>query len=374
MFLFFNIFLISLEYYNAGGKIIIECLENVLQNPFFGIREPGLSVRTLAQTILDSLHSGDDLANLANTWCTSLYTTFTGGNFMKRDKEILTKTFLNLCQSEEIKKLWRSTFNMVGDTQISNSLMNFVLNRFLFKSLQHFGKPREHQQAAEIINLSPSEQQTVRYVGGYVAFTLKKNLKTVTPEGKMIEKLINSWGNADDDSLNSELSLLEYTKTWVDVVNRGGLFQINDSFYVFIEKVEVVCRSLINLDLMTNYCGQDIQSVLLKKMESSNMLEDAWYALTRNSLSHHKLSESIRRKIYCKWINIRAHSFIQCWLQINKLKMMKQGKRHVEKSQPALRKTLSYSGVKSSPLKSSTQVMAQKRLSNAKKTFRKTKK
>ena len=45
-------------------------------------------------------------------------------------------------------------------------------------------------------------------------------------------------------------SLEEYTNAWVDLVNRGGLHQVRDEFYLFIKAVEMEARTIINQELL----------------------------------------------------------------------------------------------------------------------------
>lgn len=351
-----------------GPKLVKDALENAVENPFFGLREPGLSVKSLAKEVLEVLNV-EDLKAFSDQLCKLQYCTFAKKKFLKRDREAIIKHFLSICQAEDISKLWHKLIQVENGTQITKSLLNFMLDRFLVKSIQHLVKPIPTKLTDEISRqLSPEEQQTIRYVAGYLAFSIKKCIRNPTsPEGKTIIRLIDSWSNSEDESLTSNASLLEYTKKWVTIVNRGGLFEINDSFYLFIEKVEKICRSLINLDLLATYCGENLLTVLLNKLENDVLLDEAWHELTRSIEAHNDLLQQLRNKIFVKWINIRAHAFIKSWLQINKLRLIKKGKKHMEQSQPALRKTLS----KQSCIKTPTKVLlAKKRVENAKKIKR----
>ena len=43
-----------------------------------------------------------------------------------------------------------------------------------------------------------------------------------------------------------ESNFLEYTTKWIGIVNRGGLFEINDTTYMFFKEIELkVCRHLL---------------------------------------------------------------------------------------------------------------------------------
>ena len=57
-------------------------------------------------------------------------------------------------------------------------------------------------------------------------------------------------------------SYLEFTKKWVELRNRGGLFIINDDTFIFMRKLENQVRRVLTLDLLKNYRGQDLWDVI----------------------------------------------------------------------------------------------------------------
>ena len=54
----------------------------------------------------------------------------------------------------------------------------------------------------------------------------------------------------------------ECTIAWVDLVNRGGLDQVSDELSLFIKSVEMEARTILNQELLINYCGEDLKTVL----------------------------------------------------------------------------------------------------------------
>ena len=81
----------------------------------------------------------------------------------------------------------------------------------------------------------------------------------------VLTKILSYWGTKGDDIDERHVSFLDYTRKWVDCVNRGGLCSVNDEFYIFIRRVENVARSILNLELMINYRGQDLRNCLSNK-------------------------------------------------------------------------------------------------------------
>ena len=84
--------------------------------------------------------------------------------------------------------------------------------------------------------LSKDELNALQYACGYIPHALLKRYEKHT--GSKFDKFIKCLGDmAVRSECNSE-NLLDYTKEWIDKVNRGGLFPLNDVTYRFF-----VCQS-----------------------------------------------------------------------------------------------------------------------------------
>ena len=60
-------------------------------------------------------------------------------------------------------------------------------------------------------------------------------------------------------AVNGEESstLLDYTRKWVDLVNRGGLFEIHYSSFVFFKEVEMQVHKKLLIAFDTNIVDQE---------------------------------------------------------------------------------------------------------------------
>ena len=83
----------------------------------------------------------------------------------------------------------------------------------------------------EVSPLSAYEKNILRYAARYVPFKLLKQYEgSLYPESvSMIECLSAMAINGD------ESNFLEYTTKWIGIVNRGELFEINDTTYMFFK-------------------------------------------------------------------------------------------------------------------------------------------
>ena len=92
--------------------------------------------------------------------------------------------------------------------------------------------------------LSQDEEETTRYIAGYIIFSLKN----LTKGKKLVEavatrQVLSCWGRNTDIEFD-KASLYEYNREWVDRVNRGGLIELTDDFFLFIKLIEL-CRKSV---------------------------------------------------------------------------------------------------------------------------------
>ena len=61
--------------------------------------------------------------------------------------------------------------------------------------------------------------------------------------------------------MSSDCSCSNSTGSWVECVNRGGLFLVNNDFYTFIRNIEFELRKILNVSFFISYCGENIREV-----------------------------------------------------------------------------------------------------------------
>ena len=78
--------------------------------------------------------------------------------------------------------------------------------------------------------LTAGEANALRYAAGYVPFALKKKLSHQPEFVQCLDQL--------GVSVQGE-TYLDYTRKWIELVNRGKLFQISDEVYRFFHDLEM---------------------------------------------------------------------------------------------------------------------------------------
>ena len=83
-------------------------------------------------------------------------------------------------------------------------------------------------------------------------------------------------------------NFLDFTHRSVEQVNRGGLVEMKDEFYLFIRSIENSIRKTLNIGLIRRYEGENLTDVLRNEILQNYLVEIYW-----QSLVHHLQSEQL---------------------------------------------------------------------------------
>ena len=122
--------------------------------------------------------------------------------------------------------------------------MENVHDGFLQKSLQSKNKlcckQVSLEAAEEWYPLNQDEEETTRFIAGYIIFSLKNLTKGKNVGCSNHKTSVIMLGRTDIEF--DKASPYEYTREWVDRVNRGGLTEVTDDFFLFIRLIELECE------------------------------------------------------------------------------------------------------------------------------------
>ena len=169
---------------------------------------------------------------------------------------------------------------------------------------------RQYDFDPSALEFTKEEEKISRYVAGYISFLLKKKYRTrtQTPLGKAVLDMVNSLTIIADENKYCK-TLYEYTLSWTEKINRGGLMIVNEQFFIFARHVESVARAVLNKSLIMNYCGKDSRDVLLENFLKHDLIGKNWCSLT-SYIENDSFEHTIKNSILKKWIGIRARSFV----------------------------------------------------------------
>ena len=103
-------------------------------------------------------------------------------------------------------------------------------------------------------------------------------------------------------------TLDDYTRLWSELIDRGGLYHINDDVYRLIEEVELVVRCHLNKDAMHTYVpGSNIKSEITSHVMQTESILVRWEKIASMiPPKYEKLSLELLQAIAQLWITIRG--------------------------------------------------------------------
>jgi hypothetical protein len=105
------------------------------------------------------------------------------------------------------------------------------------------------ERIAEPAELTTDELNTLRYVAWYIPFKLKKKYTKEAHPFK-VEYLSCLNNMTDEQGRSCEDSLQLYMKRWMKLIDRGGLFKINDEVFIFFHSMELEVRKYLKSLIM----------------------------------------------------------------------------------------------------------------------------
>lgn len=204
----------------------------------------------------------------------------------------------------------------------------------------------------EPFKITEEEQKVLRYVAGYITYSLIQRYKKLSSSSVVSTRetanaaidFLQSLDTKFEKDINAR-SFLQYTNQWVDAKNRGGLVTVNDDMFIFIRRVENVVRNTLSIQLLKTYRGMDLREMLYGELESSCLIDSGWSIVARN-IGNESLKKMLKKHVLDKWVDIKARSYVNCYIQILKRMVEKRKdddkakKKPSSKAEPALRKTL----------------------------------
>ena len=305
---------------------------------------PGNKLKRLCDTLLSQERDNTKITDTV----LAVFALFKDVNIVKeKDQEMLWKLIHNYKVNERIIKEWYIYLRQYNDDSSSYLYLldTFVMNIVSYViEFENRGKYKNLPVTPKEVPLNDNEQQILRYVSGYIVFSLKKKYNLLSRSSKSKEGAIAALqllGTFVKGQISKVHNFLDFTHRWVEQVNRGGLVEVKDEFYLFIRSIENSIRKTLNIGLIRRYEGEDLRDVLRNEILQNYLVERYWHSLV-HYLPSEQLANTLKLQIVEKWIDIRARSFVSCYVQLLKRKIASSKIKNVisTRTEPAMRKTL----------------------------------
>ena len=123
------------------------------------------------------------------------------------------------------------------------------------------------EAAEESYPLSQDDEETTRCIAGYIMFSLKNLRKENNSVAALARRQVSSCWRRNTDIAFDKASLYEYTREWVNRMNRGGLIEVTNHFFLLINLIERKDRNILNINLLITYSGQCIRDQFCSKIK-----------------------------------------------------------------------------------------------------------
>ena len=201
-----------------------------------------------------------------------------------------------------------------AEHQECNLAMQLVLDRGLKRMLSNIRKhtSANHSTPQEIKPLTDSECSAIRYMSGFVAVKLLKkyrhNCKNQDLKTKYklfvltLEKMKASEQSGDSNTVS------EYGTLWMEIIDRGGLYHIDDTVFRLMKSIEMVIRH--HLHIKNDLTGVCLTKLMYEEVLASDTILDLWESIATDIPSKfEKYSIELLGAIVYLWITIRTYSF-----------------------------------------------------------------
>ncbi len=173
--------------------------------------------------------------------------------------------------------------------------------------------------------LTRMEENVLRYVSGYVCRRVNEKLSTTSGDVDKEEMMLYMIDMSGDEMDGSG------TEDWTNLVDRGGLWHVNDMIYEFFVTVEKEVRHVLTVETSTT--NRNVKEEMLERVRGSDDVLFNWWLI---STEHDQvISSKLFNKVITLYIEIRGFSFASSFVE----KYKQHAKKNLQRSRP-LRKQL----------------------------------
>ena len=223
--------------------------------------------------------------------------------------------------------------NLIGENDSSiGRIYQLLLHHTTTEILnKRFGPSTTDMTTVDSLNtvtLNKSEEQALRYACGYIPYSLTKHFRKF-PKNEFAVATVSAmqkWHcNSEIESKNSketdsatESSFMAYTKTWIDLINRGKLFEVSDETYRFFHAAEVVVKDYLNVKRLKKLSKVDsVKDELMKLLLKNRAVLLTWSVLTEKV--NEQVADKLKERVLKKFVDMRCSSFCSVYLTCKKM-------------------------------------------------------
>ena len=169
------------------------------------------------------------------------------------------------------------------------------------------------QGTAELTVLN---EQALRYIAGYVPMKLKKKYlkQTCSPHALAYFECLASM-HEQEEGADEDNEFLQYTKIWVEKVNRECLFTVNNNTYLLFRAMELAVRKTLSIQQIGKEPSLRIKEEMKRIVMNDTVMAHWSVILAVAPDMDGNNSYNLLGKIADKWISIQSNSFASGWIE-----------------------------------------------------------
>ena len=236
--------------------------------------------------------------------------------------------------SSDFKQQWITFIKMASDLESSTAshpaLCQFVTHELMKNFIRKYHSVTSAAGSSNTrvasSTLSFEEQNALRFIAGYVSRKIYKNVQESShpeKEGMVtcIKEMIGGCSNESDD-----------TDSWLKIIDRGGLWHVNQEVYALFELIEEHIRHHILSPLDYSEGSKDI---IIEELVNDEDVLFQWCFCFAASKINNEAGLMILRQMVSLYVTIRGFGFAETCLE-----MYKQAKETTISKKKALRKEI----------------------------------
>ena len=233
---------------------------------------------------------------------------------------------------EELPKMWKELFRVLH-MDVEDQFLEQCVNQKMFEMTipHHIVSCTANKSSiteSGSVELTGDELNVLQIVGGFVPHSLLKRFKKGGKYTEYLECLSDMGVPGENDS-----NILDYTREWMEKINRGGLFPFKNITFQLFTAIETVSRNILPAHL--NSRAGNSFSDAIDSVSSSDEVQWHWTLLSQ-SLESLEDAEWLLKENVKLFVTIRGFSIAWNWMELYKLKEKKSTRKST-----GLRKQLS---------------------------------
>ena len=230
-----------------------------------------------------------------------------GSSHPSIDKAKIWTTF-HTVREHKLPSIWKSFLKDIGcGSGMEEPLFMELVNEVYFENII---KLRYSTSTVEDItppSLTKDEENIIRYACGYVG--MKLHDRFIKQDGKKAAQFVECI-----DSMHVEgpaSSFLDYTRLWIDKVNRGGLFYVSDNAYNLFVAIEIAMQVSLTKHIKCSYKLSAEESRSKKKIIVDSVIRNDdvlfhWYIIAID-INNEQEGLQLLEHIIELWLTIRGY-------------------------------------------------------------------